>query len=497
MTKRYKKTSKLQKTLKKGRILGKYIFKNIELKFRKNIRKSIRLVDKKPMTAFLAILGALLILIIAGSIIRKPKAEKALPPLVKDVKVYSIGSAPTLKVQAQIEKSGIIKIVAQTPGIVASVNAVEGQEVGKGYVIVSLATNYQGGNAPGVQREIASSTYQNAKTTYDLQKDLIKKQRDLADRSDANADQLRDITSKSTEDTKSLLSLNQEIVGSLNSTLNALEANNQNGQNDTQILQTKQIISQYQSAVNQLQTAQRASEYQAAGDKPPAQLSDLGREVAQKQLDIQEKALSLSLEVSSLQLKLAQIQEATMYPAAPFAGVVERIFVNPGESVNPGTPIAVIHGAQKLKAVVKVPREIAQKLSSIDASEIDINGKSYSAAPLYISTEATDGSLYSVIFDIPDTYQNDVSDNEYVTVELPVGYASTSTAVPFIPLDAIYQSNTGSYVFVIENGKASAKKVILGQIVGQYAQIERGLANGNQIILSRTVISGDTVRKVN
>ncbi len=464
----------------------------------KNVtHRGVLFIDKKPLTAFFAVLAVLFVLIFVGSIIRKPKAEKEVTPPVKEVQAYSIGSAPTLKVQAQIEKSGIVKIVAQAPGIVNTINISEGQEVGKGYTLIGLSSNYQGGNAPGVQREIASATYKNTKDTFDTQKEIIKKQRETADKTDANADQLRDITSKSVEDTKSLLSLNQEIVSSLQSTLQGLESTNQNGSNDAQILQTKQIISQYQSAVNQLQAAQRNSEFQSAGDKPPANLSDLGRDIAQKQLDLQEKALTLSLEVSSLQLKLAQIQESTMYPAAPFSGVVERVYVTVGEAVTPGTPLAVIHGAQTLKAVARVPRDIAQKLSQVDLATLTIGNKRYQTAPTYISTEATDGSLYSVIFDVPDGYQNNLSDNEYITVELPVGFASTSTSVPFVPLDAIYQSTNGSYVFVIQNDKAVTKKIKLGQILGQYAQVESGLSKGDQIILSRTVISGDRIKRTN
>lgn len=471
-------------------------FKNLKLKSKKLLKKTGEIIDRRPLTSFFLVLFVIFVLIVVGSIIRKPKIEKTPPPQVKDVKAYSIGSAPTIKVQAQIEKTGVIKIVAQTPGIVASVNVVEGQQVAKGTAIVALSSNYQGGNAAGIQREIATATYQNTKSTYDTQKEIVKKQREIAEKTDANADQIRDITSKSVEDTKSLLNLNQEIVSSLQSSLSALETNNQNGQNDSQILQTKQIISQYQSAVNQLQSGLRNSEYQASSGNPPANLSDLGRDIAQKQFDLQEKALNLSLEVSTLQLKLALILEANMYPAAPFSGVVERIFVNPGEAVNPGTPIAVIHGAQTLKAVVKIPRDIAQKISKVDMARIFINGKNYQSAPMYVSTEATDGSLYSAIFEIPDNYQNELSDNEYVTVELPIGFASTSTAVPFVPLDAIYQGTNGSYLFIINNGKAVSRSIQLGQIVGQFAQVTSGLLKGDQIILSRTVINGDLVRRI-
>jgi RND family efflux transporter MFP subunit len=470
---------------------------NLKLKTKKVLKRTGVIIDKKPLTSFFVLLAAIFVLIIVGSFLRQPKKEAEVKPPIKEVSAYSIGSAPTIKVQAQIEKSGVIKVVALTPGVVSQVNVSEGQEVSKGELLVALSTNYQGGNAAGVQREIAQTTNQNVKDTYDIQKEVIKKQREIADKTDANADQLRDITQKSVDESKSLLNLNQEIVDSLDSTLQGLESSNQNGANDAQILQTKQLISQFQSAVNQLQSAVRSTEFQAAGDKPPADLSNLSREITQKQLDIQEKALTLSLETSRLQLQLAQIQEATMYPAAPFAGVVEKVYVTQGESVNPGTPIALIHGAQTLKAVARVPRDIAQKMSEVDLSTISIGNKIYKTAPSYISKEATDGSLYSIFFSIPVEFQNNLADNEFVTAQIPVGLPDTSGAIPFVPLDAIYQSTAGSYLFIIKEGKALTKKISLGSIVGEYAQVVGGLSSGDEIILTRSVVNGDPVRKIN
>ena len=459
-------------------------------------RRGVNSIDKKPLTSFFIVLAIILALIIIGSFLRKPKKEITVNPPEKDVQVYSIGSAPTVKVQAQIEKSGIIKIVALTPGIVSQINITEGQKVEKGTVLIGLSSNYQGGNAASVSREIAAATYNNTKDVYNIQKDVIAKQRDIAKKTDENADNLRDITSKSLDDTRSLLNADQDIITTLNSSLQALQNNNQNGQNDATILQTRQLIAQYQSAITQLQASARPAEYQSTSDKTPAQLSDMARDLAFRQLDIQEKALTLSLEVSRLSFQMAQIQEATMFPAAPFSGVVERVFVKIGENVNPGTPLAVLHGAQTLKAVAKVPRDVAQKVSLVESSKIRIGDKTYTTTPIYVSSEATDGSLYSVLFSIPEDYQNAISDNEYLTIEMPVGFASTSTAIPFIPIDTIYQSATDSYVFVVKNGKAETKKIKLGSVVGQYAEVISGLTSGDEVILSRSVVSGDIIKAV-
>ncbi len=82
-------------------------------------------------------------------------------------------------------KSGVIKIVAQAPGIVSGINVYEGQEVVKGGQLLSLSSNYQGGNAAAVQAQIAKNSYNLAKDTNETQKDLINKQREIANKTDA------------------------------------------------------------------------------------------------------------------------------------------------------------------------------------------------------------------------------------------------------------------------------------------------------------------------
>lgn len=448
-------------------------------------------IDKKPMTSFFTVLALLLLLIIVGSFLRKPNLEKTPAPVYKEVVTYSIGKAPRVTLQGKMEKSGIIKVVALTPGVVFNVNVVEGQEVAQGTNLVSVSSNYSGGNPASVGREIAAATYQNVKDTYEISKDLIAKQREAADKQKDNADALRDITNNSLEDTRGLIDLNNDILNTLKSNLTT----EQNGANDPQtVMGLKQVIGQYQSAVAGLKSQLRANEYTANGDKPAAALANISRDIAQKQLNIQERALKLAQETSALSLKLAQIQEASYFPSAPFAGVIERVYVNPGDSVNPGTPLVVLHGTQKLKLVIKVPRNIAQNVSMVEESVIHIGDIMLKQIPVYVSTEATDGDLYTVDYALPEELQNKVTDNEYLSVDIPVGMAQTNAIIPFIPIDSVYQTESAAYLFVEKKGKAEIRIIKLGQVMGSYVEVREGLMSGDKVILTRNVIAGDTVK---
>jgi multidrug efflux pump subunit AcrA (membrane-fusion protein) len=64
---------------------------------------------------------------------------------------------------------------------------------------------------------------------------------------------------------------------------------------------------------------------------------------------------------------------------------------------------------------------------------------------------------------------------------------------PFVPLDAVYQTEDTASVFVELGGSVKEKKITLGQIYGDFIQVESGLLKGDQVILNRNVVSGDKV----
>lgn len=453
---------------------------------KKRYKKTTVFIQKKPFLSFFIALGILLIVIFLGSTVfkTKPPVENT-QVLAKQVKVFTIGQSPRISVQGEVKKSGVIKIIAQTPGVVASINTAEGNEIQKGTVILGLSSNYQGGNAPSLQRQLAGLQYKNVKETYDTQKEIIKKQREIAEKQDSTSDEMRKIAQDSIGDTQELIRLNEEILASIDA-------------NPVQDIATKQMKSQYLSVLTQLKTGQRNAELQADNSRGPAQLSNIGKEIALAQLDLQEKALKLSLESSGVQLKLAQVQEALMFPAAPFKAVVQKIHVKIGEVVNPGTLLATISGLDGNVIVdAKVPQSTAEGISLTQKALIEVSGKTIEAIPSYISTEATVGQLYSVIFTIDESYRNLFTDSSFVTVSLAIGAAKSNNIIPFIPVDSVFQTQNEAFVFVVNGNKAESKKVTLGEVIGKYVNIEKGLNSNEQIILNRNIVAGDLIKVEN
>lgn len=456
-------------------------------------RRTEAFAQRRPFMTFLLGLGILLLVIALGNFLsslqRKPEVK---PEITKSVQVYDLNGVPSVTMQAKVDKSGVIQILAQSAGIVQQVHAKEGSQVSKGQTLVSLSSNYQGGNAPALQYQLANVQYKNVQDTFDIQKDIISKQRDVANKTEENAEELRRIASDSADDTRSLLQMNEDTLDTINANLTNLEnAPVPNAQLQAEANQAK---GQLEAAIVQLKAQLRQLDYQRDTDKPAAELGRLQKDIALKQLDIQEKALSLSLESSRIQRDLAGVAASLMTPATPCSGTVERVFVKPGDAVSPGTPLAIIKtGNTEVTLEVLVPADIAAAVSQTQLSTIHLTGgETVRLAPYYVSREATSGSLYSVLYSLNDAQVASIADAEYLPVTIPIGY-KLSGAVPYVPLDAVYQTEREAYVFVVAGQTAVSRKVVLGDVYGKFVTVTRGLRSTDQVILNRNIVAGEKI----
>jgi HlyD family secretion protein len=462
-------------------------------KFRTGYKNTTSFIKRRPLGSFFIALGLLFLVIIIGHILNQPKPQPSVPPAVKPVNLFSIGSVPHATFQAKIEKAGVIKIIAQTPGIVQSIAVNDGSTVTKGQTIISLASNYQGGNAAGVSAQIAQAQYKNVLDSYADQQDAIQQQKNIANSTFNNYLQQQAIASSSANNTNALINNNQTVLNTLN---NQLTTDQTNGSPSATLNGEEEAINSLQGGQNTLRAALANLQQQTDTTQPPGQVATEQQTLTNDQLDIQSKALSLNKEVTDLQAQLAQVNADTMLPASPVDGVVERVFVRVGEQVTAGTELAIItaneNSAQTI-AVVDVPQEIAQNISKLEPSNLYLNGTSYQIKPYYVSTDATDGLLYSVFYSVPTDKTNLVTDGEYINVDIPIGSVKSDATIPFIPIDAVYQTQDSNYLLLDENGIAVSKKVTLGNVFGSFVEVTNGLGDGDQVITDRNVIAGDKV----
>jgi multidrug efflux pump subunit AcrA (membrane-fusion protein) len=454
------------------------------------LRRDIR---RRPLFNFFLALIILFFVIFANSLLTATPAAKESTPPKKLVQTFTVGKSSELTVQGTVDKAGIITISAQSGGVVQSIKVTEGDKVNKGTVLANLSTNYQGDSAPAASSSIAQKQYKNAIDSYPIQLDLINRQRDVATASAANTNQLRQITDQSRGDTQAIIDINNTLLNNLNTQIDTLH--NQGLQDsDPQVAALLGQKTQLLSAQAQLNTAIRQANYSTNTTNPPTTLANLQEQITMKQLDLQEKSLTLGRDIARLQANLAAIGASVMNPASPISGKVEQVKVHVGDTISPGDIIATIASSTtKTDVTVSLPKGIADSISKTIPSTLTIGGQTYKTLPRFVSDESVTGTLFTAIFDIPDTYTHLLTNNESISVSIPVE-KEVQSVDPFVPLDSVYQTVDSAYVYVLKNGKAVSTKVDLGQVYGAYVEVLRGINDGDHVILSRTVINGDTIK---
>ncbi|HRN96615.1 MAG TPA: hypothetical protein PLD54_04165, partial [Candidatus Levybacteria bacterium] len=335
----------------------------------------------------------------------------------------------------------------------------------------------------------------NVVQTYDTQKDLIAKQREVAERTRENTGDLREMSQDSLNDTRSLLDLNQNALDDINRTIQQLESiPNPDEQQLANLTQAEQARLQLQASVTQLRGSVRNLEYSVDDQNPPTELANLQKDITLKQLDLQQKALELNKEASRLQYNIAAVGESLMHPSSPYAAVVERVHVQIGQSITPGTTLVTISCLDiTASAVISTPRKFALSISQVEPSFLQVDNKNVPVYPSHISSVATDGLLYSVIYAISDDALGTITNEGFIPIEVPLAFSDTTQTTPFIPIDAVYQSQNAAYVNIVNGNKVASHQITLGPVYGKYVEVVSGVRTGDQIILDRNVISGEQI----
>ena len=451
-------------------------------------------LQTKPYLAFGLVVGVLALAIIASYILRTPaeveetKVEKPLSVVVDNGQIHYVTA------QAQLQKDDVVQIIAQTSGIVNKVNFTAGDQIKSGQAIINIASNYQGANVSAVQAQQAQVAYQNAQDTYQTQKDMIEINRQLALGQYDLSHQEKDWNQDTLTNTKSNIGSANDALRIIDQQVKALESLNPN---DPNLITLKSTQLQITGSLTQAQSTLKNLEYTFNEDHTLSQSPEMQRDLALKQLEVQEKGLNLQLETARLTAQLTNIQASLAAPTTPFAGTIEKINVKKGDMISAGQVIAVVSAGdnQKLKKQallnVSAPAATAQNYAhSYPAYLILDNGQKIVLNPEHISSVPTTGAAYNFYFSLSLELAAQLDASSYLTVSLP--FQTQQNTKRLVPVDAVYQTQFNNYVYVVgpnEAGSPSAqiRELELGPVVGSMVTINSGLTDDDLVILNRQV----------
>ncbi len=171
--------------------------------------------------------------------------------------------------------------------------------------------------------------------------------------------------------------------------------------------------------------------------------------------------------------------------AAPFAGVVTRDLIKPGDLATPGSPLFELEGVDRLRAEVQVPESLPQPalgaMLVVQVGNDSLPGKlaelSPAADPLSRTRLAKN--------DLPAAAP--ARSGEFVRVLWPAGNRSAM----LVPASAVQVFGQMERVFVVTAGQAHLRIVKTGAREGEWVQVSAGLDAGETVVITPSIVLRD------
>ncbi len=192
---------------------------------------------------------------------------------------------------------------------------------------------------------------------------------------------------------------------------------------------------------------------------------------------IQAKAKSAAAAVTSAQANLAYTTIT-----APYAGIVVERLVQPGETVNPGTPIMTGVSLQELRVNVPIPqRHIGPVRQFQQATILLPNGNTLPASSMRIPPRAdTNTHSFKVLIDLSGEH-----DNLFPGTLVKVQFVNGNQQRLAVPDNAIVKRGEVTAVYVLGQADSiSLRYVRLGEQFNGQTAILAGLSAGETIVLN-------------
>ena len=241
----------------------------------------------------------------------------------------------------------------------------------------------------------------------------------------------------------------------------------------------------------------RVSEMKAAAVASDSRLDDanLALIMARNALDQSQsrlRQLRLSLKRAERNLRESML-------TAPFDGMLSDVSIGEGRVVSSANPLAVLTDLSSLEVSFVVPAEVYAKSTSLIGDPVSITWKAGGRSVQTVNgrieraeggvTAAEGGGRLYAALPVPDgDGRTAIPEGAFVEVRLPTMLIEEVAVIPDV---ALFERDT---VYVIEDGRAVARKVNVINRSDSLLYIEGDLQNGDVVITTRLPGLGKGVR---
>ncbi|MEE8564701.1 MAG: efflux RND transporter periplasmic adaptor subunit, partial [Atribacterota bacterium] len=230
---------------------------------------------------------------------------------------------------------------------------------------------------------------------------------------------------------------------------------------------------QYEQAKNQYEIAD--VQYQSAQESYELVIEGAAEEDI-KSIEAQVRQTKAALDMAKYQLKNTQV-------TAPISGKVTSITVSTGEMVSPSIPLLSIIDVSRIFVKVGISEKDISKIKEGQKVNLEIDA---------FLEEKFQGEVVSkgvAVDQISKTLEVKIEILQ-PEVDIPVGVfargdilVKTNQDALIIPSSALTRKKDGIYVYVIEEGIARQKEVVLGIIQDERVEILDGLSEEEEIVV--------------
>jgi len=191
---------------------------------------------------------------------------------------------------------------------------------------------------------------------------------------------------------------------------------------------------------------------------------------------------SIALEKASAQAVLARARFDRAATTAPYAGMVTERYVELGEHVTVGTPIARVVDPYTLKLRTSVTERQVLHLKEGDQVKIVAEGlgRILDGTVAWVGFEATPGSGK---FPVEIHIDNQGLDLRPGVVARARVLTERHDDAVVVPRDAILEGRDGTHVYVVEEDRAKRRDVALGPDQGPLVMVMSGLVAGDRLVV--------------
>jgi membrane fusion protein (multidrug efflux system) len=193
--------------------------------------------------------------------------------------------------------------------------------------------------------------------------------------------------------------------------------------------------------------------------------------------------LMTDLQSNEAEIKLIRVRIDKTELKAPFDGVIGLRYISEGAFVSPNTRIARLAKTQPLKIEFSVPERYAGIVKAGNELGFRIeNSPEQFLASVYALEPSIDPATRTITLRaLYPNKDNRLQPGRFVAVQLVIREKNDALQVP---TEAIIPELGGEKVFLVQQGRAVARKVTLGLRTPDYVEITDGLKPGDTVVVS-------------